>query len=897
MRPEHWIYTLPLRLRSLFRRPQVDQDLDEEIRDHLERRTEEYVAQGMSLEAARYAAQREFGGVEQAKEKCRDTRKLNWIYDLAQDVGYTLRQLRKNPGFAALAIVTLALGIGANTAMFTVMDSVLIRPLPFRGADRMVAVEARYGSGFDRVGWRDYPIIRDQCRLLEDVAAYDKGSVVMQANGGAQTVATVTVTANLFDLLDVRPAMGRPFLDSDSQPGARPVAILSDQLWREYFAADTHIIGRQIRITDLPYTVVGVMPDSLRFPFGEADGALTIWMPFQPVPEMQTNRSISALLTAGKLRPGVRLRAAQAELAVVSKRIAAEGAGDLRFILRPLRDVITEAARLALLALAGALILVLLIACVNVANLQLARHLARRQELAVRAALGAGRSRLLRQLIAEGAVLAIAGALAGLGFASILLLAVHRLPANFIPRADEIKLRVPVFAILALFAAVTTIVSSLAPALLAVRTPPEEVLREGSGGSTAGRKRSRLSEAMVVGEVALSAILLVSAGLMFYTLYNLEHIHFGFDLDRVTTFTATPANALGPRILAAETSRPIAPKESIVTRVYQPIRDRLRELPGVVEVGFSAWAPFDHNTMWVNYRVPKHPEIGPRGVVSQICLVSSGYAGAIGTPVVEGRIIADSDTAGSTPVAVVNETFARRAFPGENPVGEPIVDPLNKPYTIVGVLGDARQHDLIHTPDPEVLLAYQQFPTTGFLYYAIVASGTNYIVRTRGNINVTSSIRQIFRQCAPDFALDHFRTLRVALDEATFNQRLGLYLTGSFAGVAILMVLTGLYGVLSQLVGQRRREIGIRMALGASRGSIQAMILRRALLLSTVGLAIGLSASLAVGRLLRAFLFGVKPIDGLTYFTVAIVLLAVSIAAALIPARKAAKTNFRAALQ
>jgi ABC-type antimicrobial peptide transport system permease subunit len=260
-------------------------------------------------------------------------------------------------------------------------------------------------------------------------------------------------------------------------------------------------------------------------------------------------------------------------------------------------------------------------------------------------------------------------------------------------------------------------------------------------------------------------------------------------------------------------------------------------------------------------------------------------------------MIADSDTAASTVVAVVNETFAKRLFLGRNPLGEKFVDQSKTTYAIVGVLGDARQHDLTHTPDPEVLFAYQQVPTTGFAYAVLVATGTNYIVRTRGDVDLTNSIRQIFRQAAPDFAVDHFRTLRGALDEVTFNQRLSLYLTGSFAGFAILMVSTGLYGVLSQLVGQRRREIGIRMALGASRGSIHAMILRRASLLTIVGLGVGLPASLAVGRLLRAFLYGVKPTDGLTYFAVAGVLLAVSIAAVLIPARSAAKTDFRAALQ
>lgn len=895
MRLEHWIYTLPLRLRSLFRRPQADQDLDEEIRDHLERRTADFVAKGLSPEEARYAAQREFGGIEQSKEKCRDTRKVNWIYDLAQDVQYTLRQLRKNSGFAALAILTLALGIGANTAMFTVIDSVLLRPLPFRNEDRLVSITKMFGPYENDMSWTDYQGIRTRSRLLEDVLGVSAGDLtVIGTPQGGQRVCRATITTNVLDMLGVHPALGRPFDNRDYQSGAAPVVLLGADLWRNHFGSDRLLVGRQVRLGGVAHTVVGIMPEAFHFLQRDADVTSRVWVPAHDE---------GGLVLTGRLKPGVTSQAVQAELATFIQDFCnkdSECVSKLKFIVEPSRDAMTAPVRPALLALAVALILVLAIACLNVANLQLARHLARRQEFAVRAALGGGTSRLLRQVMAEGAVLAIAGALAGLGIASILLLVVHRLPPNFIPRADEIQVRGPVFAMLAVFAAVTTILSSFAPALLATRTPPEEVLREGSTRSSSGRKHSRLSEWMVAGEVALSAILLVSTGLIFHTLYNLEHIHFGFELDKVTTFVATPANAPGMSSLGANAAQKLGthpPTESIVARVYQPIADRLRQLPGVVDVGFSAWVPFDHNTMWVNYWAPKHPEIGPRGILSQICFVSPEYARAVGTPLIEGRMIADGDTAGSDWVAVVNQAFASRAFPGESPIGQQIVDPMKQTYTIVGVLGDARQHDLTNAPDPEVLMAYQQVPTTGVLYPAIVASGTNYIMRTRGDVELTNTIRQIFRQSAPDFALDHFRTLRGALDDVTFNQRLGLYLTASFAGIAILMVLTGLYGVLSQLVGQRRREIGIRMALGATHRSIRGMILRRASLVTIVGLAVGLVVSLAVGRLLRAFLYGVKPIDGPTYFAVAIVLLALSIAASLIPAQSAARTDFRTALQ
>jgi predicted permease len=895
MRPEHWIYTLPLRIRSLFRRQQVDQDLEEEIRDHLERKTADYIARGLSPEEARYAARREFGGIEQAKENCRDMRKVNWLYDLAQDATYTLRQLRKSPGFAAFAILTLALGIGANTAMFTVVDSLLVRPVPFRNANRLVSIWAMGGQYEGVVSWLTYQDIRTRCHSLEDLMRIGGDTSVMETPQGGQRVGRLTVTPNFLDTLGVHPIVGRPFNSRDYKYGAAAVVLLSWELWRGPFSADPNILERVVRIGGVPFTVVGIMPEDFHFHPYDGEVESRVWLPMQLSPSRLNDRHDQLMRLVGRLKTGATCEAVRADLAAIVR--SGGYPRDFRYLVQPYLDALTASARLALLALTGAVLLVLLIACVNVANLQLARHLARRQELAVRAALGAGRGRLLRQLTAEGALLATAGALAGLAIAAALLVAVNRLPPNFVPRADEIKLRASVFAMLALFAAVTTMLSSFIPALLATRTPPEEALRESSAGSTPGRKRSRLSEWMVAGEVAISAILLVSTGLMFHTLYNLEHIHFGFDLDRVTTFIAMPGNSRGTLgELSAQESAAAAPTESIVTRVYQPIVNRLRLLPGVIDVGLSAWAPFDHNTMGVYFLVPKHPEIRSPGILSQLCIVSSGYARAIGTPVVAGRVIADGDTAGSTPVAVVNEAFAKRAFPGENPVGEQISDPARH-YTIVGVLSDARQHDLTRTPDPEVLLAYQQFPTTGLMYTLLVASGTNFIVRTRGAVDVADGIRRVFRQSAPDFALDHLRTMRGALDEVTFDQRLGLYLTGSFAAVAILMVLTGLYGVLAQLVGQRRREIGIRMALGASRGSIQAMILRRASWLSTLGLLVGLLASIEAGRLLRVFLFGVRPVDGSTYFAVTVVVLVVGTAAAFFPARSAAKTDFRTALQ
>ncbi|HEY6291279.1 MAG TPA: ABC transporter permease [Terriglobia bacterium] len=890
----------------IFRRRR-ERELEEEIRSHLEMAARDRMESGESGDEARQAVQREFGNALLVKEVTREMWGWGWAERLLQDVRYTLRQLRKNSSFAALAIIMLALGIGANTAMFTVIDSVLIQPLPFRDAKRLVSIKIGYlDSHFgdpdqNPVSWSTYRELRTRSLSFEDIigiGAWDW--TVIQTPQGGQKVGRATITPSGLDGLAVHPVLGRAFDSKDYQSGAAPVVLLSAKLWRDHFGSDPQILRRQVRIGGAPYTVVGVLPDSLLDLLVLQAEVVTsgVWLP---------SRADEDFDLAGILRPGVSRQAAQAELGTFALDVCnqnQECAKSAKFIVEPCRDVMTGAVRPALLALAGALVLVLLIACVNVSNLQLARHQVRRQELAVRAAIGAGRGRLVSQLMAEGAVLAIAGTVTGLGFASVLLAAVHRLPPNFIPRADEIELRVPVFAMLAVIAAIATILSSLAPALLATRSAPEEALREASGGSITGRKRLRLSQWMVAGEVALSAVLLVSAGLMFHTLYNLEHIHFGFDLQQVTTFAATPANAPGYfGWLAARSSGTAPQAQSVVTRVYQPVLDRLRQLPGVVDVALGSWTPFDGETGFAMIRPPGVPESQQHGLIAaQICYVSPDYARAMGVPLIKGRMISDEDTAGSPLVAVVNETLARRLAPGQDPIGEQIAYPahssptMKNNYTIVGVLGDARQHIVTRAPDPEVLLAYQQVPTSDPRYF-FFASGTNYFVRTRGHQELTNAIRQIFRQLAPGYAVDHFRSLQVALDDATFNQRLGLYLTGSFAGVAILMVLTGLYGVLSQLVGQRRREIGVRMALGATNRSILRMILRQGSILALAGLALGLLAALAAGRLLRAFLYGVKPLDAATYVAVAVALLALSIAAALLPARRASRIDPMAALR
>jgi putative ABC transport system permease protein len=821
-----------------------------------------------------------------------------------KDLRYALRQLRKSPGFAALAIVTLALGIGANTAMFTVIDAVLLRPLPFPSADRVMAISTGApGQGPGTTSWPDYTDLRDQSHSLELVAGYFPDVAVVNTSQGSQDVASAKATANLLDLLGVRPVLGRAFLPSDNQPGAPPVVILSAGLWRQQFAADPHILGRQIRIGGVAHTVIGVMPADIPFPQNQSDMATGVWLPFQLTPDTLQDRGSSWLYMIGRLKPGVRRQAAQTEAAAIAQRIRKqypENDSKLSFTLQPYQDVITASVRPVLLALTGALLLVLLIACVNVANLLLARCLARRQEMAVRAALGASRPQLVRQMLAEGAVLASAGALAGLALASLLIQAVHRLPPGLVPRAEGVHLRVPVFLMLVAFAVLSTVLSSLAPALVAMRTDADEALREAARGLSAGPKRSRLAAWMVSGEVALSAVLLVATGLTFRTLYNLEHVHLGFDVKRVSSFMAVPANSAG--FVSFSQSQD---QESVATRIYGPILERLRHLPGMLDAALTSGPPLAHFDMNTDFAIEGRPQSKHEREQQNRALLrvlSGGYARLMGATMVEGRAITDDDTASAPFVTVINETFARRYFAGQNPLGQRINlggkdTGMLQPYTIVGVVGDAVQLELSQPARPEIDLPYQQIPVTSAYYPMMLAGATHYLVKTQADIDLTNTVRQVFRQYAPDYALDNFQTLSAAIDDATFNQRLGLYLIGSFAAIAVVMVLAGLYGVLSQLVGQRRREIGVRLALGATRGSILRLILRQGSLLIAVGLVAGLVASQAAGRLLRSFLYGVEPTDMVTYLAVALLLVAVGLVAGLLPAQRASHIDPMTALR
>jgi len=820
------------------------------------------------------------------------------------DISFALRQLRKAPGFTLLAVLTLALGIGANTAMFTVMENVLLRPLPYAGAGRLVAIRPS-GQGYGATSWLDYRDIQNGLKNVAGVAGYSDDLAVVQGKDISTAVAAPHVTPNLLTMLGTKPLLGRTFTPEEGLHGGPQVVLLSEGIWKKVFHSDPNIVGKTIHVSSVPHTVVGVMPASFGFPEEEGSATKTaIWLPLQPTHEMLTKRGYSFLLILGKLRAGVSMAQAQAQLNRTTKQIVDadhDPARDGNLTIVSYAKTVVGGTRGVLIGLLAALLLVLLIACANVANLLLARAIGRQQEFAVRVALGAGRTRLLRQVMTEGAVLSALGCLAGFALATAAIAGVHKLPPDTIPRMSTIHIRWTVVLVMAAIATLTTVMSSLLPAVLVSGTDPQATLQAASRGVGTRSVRGRLTAWLVMAEIALSTLLLVGTGLLARTMWNLEHTWLGFQTARLTTFQVTPPNAAG--FTGMHVSQNTAnPPASVAVLSYDPVLARLRQAPGIEGAAYTTMLPLTNSQIRSSFSVVEHPAPKHHEPQALMTAVGGDYARLMGTPMLRGRMIDAEDTASTPPVAVINEALAKKYFDGRNPIGEHL-DLGGKdtgilvPPVIVGVIADERTTSVEEPAQPTILLPGDQIPTTSLFYEALVDSFQNFIVKTRGDIPVAREARDVFRQVAPGFALDTFQTMQAIVNQNTFNQQLGLDLIASFAGLAILMVVAGLYGVLSQFVSFRRREIGIRLALGASRQQILRMIFRQSLLLAACGLGCGLVLSLIAGRLMRSFLFGVQPFDLLTYAGVMGLLLLVSVAAAVWPAKQAASVDPMAALR
>ena len=888
MRLEHWLYMIPLRLRSLFRRQRVERELDEELQYHLECKTEEFLAQGMTPEGARRAALRAIDGLELRKEQCRDARHVNWIQDLVQDIRYGLRTLRKSPGFTAVSVLTLALGIGANTVIFSAVYAVLVKPLPFKGSDRLVFIKKKNPPR----GWTRNPISpaeilawRNQSGAFEDIAAYTQRSCVLTGASEAEEDPCEVISSNLFRLLSVTPIRGRVFSpEEDEQQGPRAV-ILSYGFWRRRFGADENAIGRAIDVNGDSYTVVGVMPSNFSHLYASPYGAVPeLWLSGIGLsPTVAWNDYFGV----GRLKSGISLQQAEAQMNIVSERIEPMN-NDLkgwRAELMTLRTNTSEDTRPALFVLAGAVIFVLLIACANTANLLLARGSVRANEFAVRNALGADKSRIIRQLLTESLVLSVAGGILGVLLASIGCKALVALAPPYLVKsapglaAGATDWRVLAFALVAVIT--TTFFFGLAPALQSANSSVTETLKEAGRSALQSPRSRRFRSALVVSEIALAMVLLIGAGLMVRTLAGLSRLSLGFN----------PTNLLTLRVPLSG----VRYKEPQVrVEFWKHVVTAVESLPGVEASSVSRGLPING---WDGqfFTILDNPN-PPAGQVpaANYVVIGPDYFRTMQIPLRAGRSFNDRDTQSGESVAIVNEELARSYWPGQNPLGKQLQIGGQGPWrTIVGVAGNVLSQGPDGGFNPEMYIAYQQFPW-------LMDGPKHLVVRTSATVKpeslvhaITQEIHRVDKnQPAADIA-----TMEEIAQEPLQQQRMVMALLTAFAGLALVLSALGIYGVLSYSIAQRTREIGLRVALGADRNSVLRLVVGTGARLALLGIAGGAGAAFILTRLMTDLLYGVRPADPVTFSVVTVVLAATSILACYIPARRAMRVDPLVALR
>ncbi|HET7622584.1 MAG TPA: ABC transporter permease [Gemmatimonadaceae bacterium] len=802
---------------------------------------------------------------------------------LLQDIRYAVRKLLRAPGFALVAIATLALAIGATTAVFSIVDGVLLQPLPFRDASRILSVSSTDKSGKPvYMSALDYIDYRDGSRSFESMAQYARRSVNL--TGGSVEplrLAEARVGASFFQVLGVRAQLGRFFTAQEDSPGAPKVAVISDALWRSRFGADPGAVGQSISLDDAQYTVVGVAEPSVRFPEHP-----DVWVPyvFQPYEIDPQSRGSHSLYAIARVKPGISVASAGVELSGIAKNLEAkfpDSNTGFGAAVIPLRDRIVGDVRPALVAMLGAVGLVLLIACANVANLLLVRAAARESEMAVRTALGAGRGRIVRQLVTESVLLAAAGAALGVVLASWAVSAVVAFGPRGLPRLDEISIdgRVLIFA--AGVALLTGVLFGLAPAVQAARANTGESLRDGPRGSSRGGAQ-RTRDALVVVEMALAVVLLIGAGLLMRSFIRLVNVDPGFRSEQLVTFNLTLPDTKYPfdrHRLAFSTE----------------LRERLRELPGTKDVAVSYGRPLERMGVITAFEVEGRPASTPENrSVSGLQPASAEYFSTLGIPLVRGRLYtASDDRREAPPVVLINEALARRYFATEDPIGRRITLGMSHdtagPGTpdaargeIVGVVGDVKQGGLDSDVRPMVYVPFAHAPFDDM----------TVLVRSTADPRlVEAEIRSRVRELDAELPIFGLATMEQVVSDSVSQPRFYLFLLGGFAAVALLLAALGVYGVISYAVSQRTRELGIRIALGASEQRVVRLVLSAGFVLALTGVAAGLVAALYFTRLLRTLLFGIPSTDPLTFAIVALLLIAVAALAALIPARRAASVN------
>jgi len=882
--------TLVSRFMGLFQKTRLEQELDDEVRSHLEMLEQEYLRRGMSPQEARYAALRSFGGVDQTKERYREQRGLPFVDAFFQDLRYGWRGLLRNPGFAAVAILTLALGIGANTAIFSVVHAVLLRPLPYRNPSRLVYISEfwPHETPVRTVPNPDFANWSEHGQLFDGLAAYGGGAEVnLTGMGEPERLSGARVTADFFTLLGVEPFLGRSFLREEDRPGGRKAVLLSYELWQRRFGSNSKVIGSTIQLDGDLYTIVGVTPAGFRFPDDDFRAQVFLPMLVARVVDWKSRdpNQFRLLRALARLRPGVTPEQARAELTALVRAEAEleppqfkRMRAGMEVRITPLSERLAAPARPILLILLSSVALLLIMSCVNVAGMQLARGATRQRELAVRAALGARRSRLAAQLLMENFVLLIAaaGVAVCLGFAG--LRALRSLAPPQIPHLELASLDWTVLLFTLIAATITGILSGLAPAMVGSRVELNEILK-GSGAQTGSAQRQhRVRSILVTTEIALALVLLIGSGLLTRSLVHLVSVDPGFNTHHLLTLRLT-------------LSERAYPKPEQKDAFLSALLARLRALPGVRSAAAGSGLP---TLGWGSLRgtdIEGQPEMPP-GLRPDIpCdTVSTEYFQTLGIPLMAGRGFNQQDRASAAPAAIVNQAFAREFFSRQNPIGKHVGrrSPPGVWREIIGVVGNVRQLGPSQEESPEIYIPYQQEPN----------EDVNLVLRTATRpLALVAPVKAAVQAVDPAQPVYDIATMDQRLSESMAPQRFNALLLGVFALAALGLAGVGIFGVLAYSVARRTSEIGVRMALGASRAQVTRLVVGEGLRLCGLGVLLGLAGSVPLTRLLGGVLFGVGPSDPVALASASAALVLVAVLACYIPARRALSVDPMTALR
>ena len=871
----------------LFKRRRYE-DLSVSIREHLESRVEELMEEGRTREQAERAARREFGNVSLIEERGREAWQWPTLESILADVRFSFRQFRKSPGFTTVVVIILALGIGANATVFSVVDAVMLRPLPYVQPERLVEVKSSEWQHYETgdVSYPDYFDWRAQNRSFEQLLSYHNSSFTLTGIARAMRLDGDVVSWNLLPTLGIAPELGRGFTQEEEKRGSR-VILISDSLWRTQFSGDRSVLGRSISLSGNQYTVIGVMPASFRFPV--TDPTNSFWTtlaadddPTDPHPLLQ-NRGTHFLTVMGRLKPGVTVAQAGEEMNAIAGRLGKQYPDtntkhNQAEVESELGALLGDTSKLLMIVLA-AVGLVLLIACANIANLLLARMRERQREIAMRCALGAGRARVIRQLLAESLMQGAAGGLAGCALAFVLTPAVLRLIGDSVPRAADAGVNLPVLGFALVISLLASAIFGIIPAVTASKTDLVANLKEGGRSDTGGH--GRLRSALVVGQVTLGIVLTSGAALLISSFVHESRVDEGFNPDRLLTYNFELPDSAYPK------TRP---------QFYRQYFEKLRALPGVVSAGGTNFLPMTDDLAMISFENAERPI--PSGQLPNVDLnvISDGYFKTLQTPLLQGRDFSEADDMNAPQVMMVNQAFAQQYFPGEPVLGKKLKSgagngtPGGPPWrTIIGVVGNVRHVAYQQEMPAQMYLPASQMPTWCCLHT---------VVRTSvDSMSLEPEARQLVSSMDRDVPVTEVRTMAELQSLQLAQPRFAMILLGAFAGLALILTVVGLYGVMAYSVSRRTREIGVRLALGAPRSAVLKMVLWDAAILLMMGIGIGVAASLASASVLKSMLYGTAPRDPLVLAVVCLLVALAGLLAAYIPAFRAASINPTQALR